>query len=119
MSAVGVRSSERNREAFLWSMETRQDDGGVVVEMEATEDQEGQIMSDEYMCPFCVKPGKCNGPHIESEDMANFESYARSQYNLGFRNALAAALGAVDAISAPYKMKGQFELYDSRLQRRL
>ena len=45
-------------------------------------------MSDEYMCPFCVTPWKCNGPHIEPEDMAEFEAYSLSQYNLGFRDGL-------------------------------
>lgn len=24
---------------------------------------------DEYMCPFCVTPWKCNGPHIPEDDM--------------------------------------------------
>lgn len=54
-------------------------------------------MSDEYMCPFCVTPWKCNGPHIEPEDMAEFEAYSLSQYNLGFRDGLDAALEAVAA----------------------
>ena len=52
-------------------------------------------MTDDYMCPFCVTPWKCNGPHIEPEDMAEFEAYSRSQYNLGFRNGLDAAEAAV------------------------
>jgi len=52
-------------------------------------------MTDDYMCPFCVKPWKCNGPHIEPEDMAEFEAYRRSQYDLGFRAALDAAETAV------------------------
>ena len=58
-------------------------------------------MNDEYMCPFCVTPWKCNGPHIEPEDMAEFEAYSLSQYNLGFRDALDAAEAAVKAIPAP------------------
>ncbi len=45
-------------------------------------------MTDDYMCPFCVTPWKCNGPHIEPEDMAEFEAYSLSQYNLGFRDGL-------------------------------
>ena len=48
-------------------------------------------MTDDYMCPFCVTPWKCNGPHIEPEDMAEFEAYSRSQYDLGFRAGLDAA----------------------------
>ena len=52
-------------------------------------------MTDDYMCPFCVTPWKCNGPHIESEDMAEFEAYRRSQYDLGFRAGLDAAEAAV------------------------
>ena len=52
-------------------------------------------MSDEYMCPFCVTPWKCNGPHIEPEDMAEFKAYSRSQYDLGFLDGLDAARKAV------------------------
>ena len=52
-------------------------------------------MSDEYMCPFCVNPWKCNGPHIEPEDMVEFEAYSRSQYDFGFRDGLDAAEAAV------------------------
>ena len=58
-------------------------------------------MNDEYMCPFCVTPWKCNGPHIEPEDMAEFEAYRRSQYDFGFRDGLDAAETTVKAIPAP------------------
>lgn len=30
---------------------------------------------EEYMCPFCVTPWKCNGPHIEYGDLPEFEAY--------------------------------------------
>lgn len=29
----------------------------------------------DYMCPFCVSPWKCNGPHIDEGDMENFLLY--------------------------------------------
>jgi len=29
----------------------------------------------DWMCPFCVKPWKCNGPHFGPEDMPNFQTY--------------------------------------------
>lgn len=29
----------------------------------------------DYMCPFCVTPWKCNGPHIDEGDMENFLLY--------------------------------------------
>lgn len=31
----------------------------------------------DYMCPFCVTPWKCNGPHIDEEDMENFLLYMK------------------------------------------
>lgn len=55
-------------------------------------------MSDEYMCPFCVTPWKCNGPHIEPEDMNEFEAYSRSQYDFGFFDGLDAARDAIAKI---------------------
>ena len=66
-------------------------------------------MSDEYMCPFCVNPWKCNGPHIEPEDMVEFEAYSRSQYDFGFRDALDAAEQAVKAHSDDtHRHKGDY-----------
>lgn len=29
----------------------------------------------DYMCPFCVTPWKCNGPHILVDEMLNFQTY--------------------------------------------
>ena len=29
----------------------------------------------DWMCPFCVTPWKCNGPHFGPEDMPNFQTY--------------------------------------------
>ena len=29
----------------------------------------------DYMCPFCVSPWKCNGPHIGPDDLDSFNSY--------------------------------------------
>ena len=40
-------------------------------------------MSDEYMCPFCVTPWKCNGPHIEPEDMTEFKAALEQEYANG------------------------------------
>lgn len=33
-------------------------------------------MTDEYMCPFCVTPWKCNGPHIDESDLPELLTYA-------------------------------------------
>lgn len=30
---------------------------------------------DEYMCPFCVTPWKCNGPHIPEDELREFTGY--------------------------------------------
>lgn len=30
---------------------------------------------EDYMCPFCVTPWKCNGPHIQEEDLQEFQYY--------------------------------------------
>lgn len=27
------------------------------------------MSDDDYMCPFCVTPWKCNGPHIPEDDL--------------------------------------------------
>jgi hypothetical protein len=32
---------------------------------------------EDYMCPFCVTPWKCNGPHIDQDDLEEFESYVQ------------------------------------------
>jgi hypothetical protein len=29
----------------------------------------------DYMCPFCVTPWKCNGPHIDVDDLPAFRLY--------------------------------------------
>jgi len=29
----------------------------------------------DYMCPFCVTPWKCNGPHVLVDEMPNFQTY--------------------------------------------
>src|SRR6056297_1143821 len=42
-------------------------------EMNDSEYFEGYM--EDYMCPFCVTPWKCNGPHIEPQDLPNFQSY--------------------------------------------
>lgn len=53
-------------------------------------------MREDYMCPFCVTPWKCNGPHIEPEDMANFNDYVNEWCEaMG-----AACIRAVEAIPA-------------------
>ena len=35
----------------------------------------------DYMCPFCVKPWKCNGPHIEPDDMPEFQIYIDNHWD--------------------------------------
>ena len=47
-------------------------------------------MSEDYMCPFCVTPWKCNGPHIDEYELDNFNSYVE--------DAIAAA-GAISTLS--------------------
>jgi hypothetical protein len=32
-------------------------------------------LSDNYCCPFCLSVSKCIGPHIQPEDLSNFEDY--------------------------------------------
>lgn len=32
---------------------------------------------EEYMCPFCVTPWKCNGPHIDIDELEEFEHYVK------------------------------------------
>ena len=32
----------------------------------------------DYMCPFCVTPWKCNGPHIDHSDLESFQDYVNS-----------------------------------------
>jgi hypothetical protein len=33
------------------------------------------MTNEEYMCPFCVTPWKCNGPHIDEYELDNFNLY--------------------------------------------
>lgn len=47
-------------------------------------------MSEDYMCPFCVTPWKCNGPHIDEYELDSF--------NLYVEDAIAAA-GATSKLS--------------------
>lgn len=35
----------------------------------------------EYMCPFCVTPWKCNGPHIEPEDFERVQGYFDAEWD--------------------------------------
>ncbi len=34
---------------------------------------------DSFLCPFCVTPWKCNGPHIEPWDIDSFNSYIEQE----------------------------------------
>lgn len=50
-------------------------------------------MPEDYMCPFCVTPWKCNGPHIEEDDLPEFEAYIawvrsdeRGKWNTPYQN---------------------------------
>lgn len=51
----------------------------------------------EYMCPFCVTPWKCNGPHIDEQDLANYESASAETYESGQRDMLAKCIAALEA----------------------
>jgi hypothetical protein len=35
----------------------------------------------DYMCPFCVTPWKCNGPHIEPHDEPEFQTYIDNHWD--------------------------------------
>lgn len=35
----------------------------------------GAFYRDDYMCPFCVTPWKCNGPHVEPQDLPEFDRH--------------------------------------------
>lgn len=35
------------------------------------------MIMEEYMCPFCVTPWKCNGPHIDQGYLSEFEAYVQ------------------------------------------
>lgn len=43
----------------------------------------GEILED-YMCPFCVTPWKCNGPHIDEDDLEEFEAYVQDRIKEAF-----------------------------------
>ena len=47
------------------------------------------------------------------DDVPAAAYHGQRGYETGYADALAAALRAVDAISASYKIKGQYETYDS------
>jgi len=37
-----------------------------------------------YMCPNCLTPWKCNGPHINEPDMEGYESAMSEEYFRGY-----------------------------------
>jgi hypothetical protein len=44
----------------------------------------------DYMCPFCVSPWKCNGPHIELDDIAEFQTYVDDRWDEAIGQAIEA-----------------------------
>ena len=47
-------------------------------------------------CPFCVTDWKCNGPHIDSDDMKEFTSYVQDERFYAREQALDEAVQAVE-----------------------
>lgn len=41
------------------------------------------MTADEYMCPFCVTPWKCNGPHIAEDELPEFNAAINEAYQRG------------------------------------
>lgn len=41
------------------------------------------MSDDEYMCPFCVTPWKCNGPHITEDELPQFNAAIEEAYQRG------------------------------------
>ena len=65
-----------------------------------------------YQVPYCV----CHALSSVQERVTKttthaWERFSRDQFDAGFSEGLDAAAKAVDAISAPYKIKGQYETY--------
>lgn len=44
----------------------------------------------DWMCPFCVTPWKCNGPHFGPEDMPNFQTYIDDNWDEAIGQAIEA-----------------------------
>jgi hypothetical protein len=44
----------------------------------------------DYMCPFCVTPWKCNGPHIEPHDEPEFQTYIDNHWDEAIGQAIKA-----------------------------
>ena len=42
----------------------------------------------DYMCPFCVTPWKCNGPHIDVDDIAEFQRYVDDKWDEAISQAI-------------------------------
>lgn len=47
------------------------------------------IGTEDYMCPFCVTPWKCNGPHVEWDDLDNYNGALEDAYAQGLSDAAA------------------------------
>lgn len=45
------------------------------------------IGTPDYMCPYCVTPWKCNGPHIYEDDLPQYNADMRVAYEQGLEDA--------------------------------
>ena len=72
---------------------------------------EGEYCDCEYPhgC-ICVLLSKFERVIVETTSRA-WESFSRDQFDAGFSEGLDAAAKAVEAIPAPYKVRGQYETY--------
>jgi hypothetical protein len=52
--------------------------------------------TDQYMCPFCVTPWKCNGPHIPDDDLDSFNDAMLQSFKDGRASARTHSHSATD-----------------------
>ena len=50
----------------------------------------------DYMCPYCVTPWKCNGPHISEDDLPQYNADMQVWYERGLLEAIAAVEAYAD-----------------------
>ena len=70
-----------------------------------------KLSADSQHC-ICPELRACEQRMLD-DDVPAAAYHGQRGYETGYADALAAALRAVAAISAPYKVKGQFETYGS------
>ena len=53
--------------------------------------------TEDYMCPNCCTPWRCNGPHISDSDLPAYNEGGEDGYWQGQRDMLAKCIAAVEA----------------------